>query len=496
MRYLPIGLIAAVGTLALWAGTYLVMRNYPLTRDEHMVVFDMGIFRSGRLAAALAPERRGYALALVPAFLLDIPQNAALVSSYMPGNAAFRTAFSFIADPALLNPLLAAVGFLALFDIVRRVFPEDRETQAVVLLLYLTSTQIIVTAMTTYAMTAHLCLNLIWLSLFLRDSKIAHAAAMTVGFVATGLHQVIFHPLFVLPFLFYLVQRGQWRTACFYAIGYGVAGLFWLSYPHIVVGSLDVAAAGPPGASSGPMGFLSTRVMPLLLQRDPAGLVLMSVNLLRFAAWQNLAMIPLVLLALPVARRRGELAQPLYLGVLFTLFAMFVLLPYQGHGWGYRYLHGLIGSMALLAGFGWRRLGETRELARPFFRAATVITVLFAMPFLLWTTHRFVTPYADVDAAISRLDTDIAVIDTEEVAFAIDEVRNPADLSNRPIRLSSRDLSPVQLRQLCEHRSVAFVSRPAMQALGLGREHPSPSPRFDTLRAAVQDRCRPVERIR
>jgi hypothetical protein len=37
---------------------------------------------------------------------------------------------------------------------------------------------------------------------------------------------------------------------------------------------------------------------------------------------------------------------------------MFILLPYQGHGWGYRYLHGLIGSLSLLAGYGWIALSE------------------------------------------------------------------------------------------------------------------------------------------
>jgi hypothetical protein len=44
-------------------------------------------------------------------------------------------------------------------------------------------------------MTAHLTLNLIWLCLFLRNDKIGHGAAIAVGFLASGLHQLIFHPL-------------------------------------------------------------------------------------------------------------------------------------------------------------------------------------------------------------------------------------------------------------------------------------------------------------
>ena len=42
----------ALASLAAW-GAYAVFANYPLSRDEHMVVFDMAIFNSGRLAMLL-----------------------------------------------------------------------------------------------------------------------------------------------------------------------------------------------------------------------------------------------------------------------------------------------------------------------------------------------------------------------------------------------------------------------------------------------------------
>jgi hypothetical protein len=99
-----------------------------------------------------------------------------------------------LGDPALLNPLLAGAGAVALFDICRRLLPESRGGQATALLLYFSSAQMLAAAMTPYSMTGHLAFNLVWLALFLRGDKLGHAGAILIGFVATGLHQVIFHP--------------------------------------------------------------------------------------------------------------------------------------------------------------------------------------------------------------------------------------------------------------------------------------------------------------
>lgn len=483
---------AALLALLLWAGTYLLMFDYPLTRDEHMVVFDAAIYAKGRLAAPLPPEWRDYATALTPAFLLDLPGRAAWVSSYMPGNALLRTGFSMLLDPALMNPMLAAIGAVALFDIATRLFPDRRDAQAVVLLLYLTSTQMIVTAMTTYAMTAHLALNLVWLALFLRGRRWSHAAAIAVGFLATGLHQVIFHPLFVLPFLDQARREKRWTLLLVYCAAYAAIGFFWVYYPGLVADAAGLRSDAAPGAGS----FFSERVLPLILNRDMEMLPLMGLNLVRFASWQNLALLPLVLLAVPVARRTEGIAQPLYIGVLLTLVAMAFLLPYQGHGWGYRYLHGLIGSLALLAGYGWRELGDDRVCGRSFLIVGTAVTICLSLPLLLMKSYAFVKPYADVNAMIQATDTDFVVVDTEPVAFAIDEVRNNPDLGNRPIRLSSQVLSPALLEAICARGTITFVSREQMHRLGLGIEHPPSGARFRLLRASVAGRDCGVRAIR
>ena len=472
---------AAVLALALWAGAYLVFANYPLSRDEQMVVFDAAIYAHGDLAAPLAPGWQPFALAMAPHFLLELPGFAAWVSSYMPVNAAIHAFVATVADPALANPLLAAVGLVALWRVARRLFPDDRSTQAVVLILYMTSAQMIAAAMTTYAMTGHLALNLVWLALFLRGDRIGHGGAVVVGALAIGLHQVIFHPLFVLPFLDHLRRRGEWRTALFYAAVYAGAGLFWISYPQIVA-TLAGAETSSGGGTGGAIDFLATRVAPLLLERDVAGTAYMGANLFRFATWENAALLPLAVMAVPMARRSAGIAQPLYWGILLTVLTMYVLLPYQGHGWGYRYLHGVIGSFALLAGYGWRGLAD-RAPGRALIVAGTA-GALLTTPLLLWRAREFALPYAKADAAIARADADFVVIDTEGGDFLIDLVRNDPYLSNRPVRFSAWHLDRRRVALLCARGRIAFFAHEDMARFGL-HVGDRPRERWEALRDAT-----------
>jgi hypothetical protein len=478
---------AAILAMLLWAGAYLLLDNYPLTRDEHMAAFDMAIFRGGHLAAPLDPAWRRFATALTPAFLLPLQGNAAWVSGYMPGNAMLRAAFSCIADPTLMNPVLAAVGGIAVFGIGKRIFPESRGTQTLVLLLYATSAQLLAAAMTSYAMTAHLALNLVWLLLYLRGTRPGHAAAIALGFVGIGLHQIVFHPLFAAPFIDQLRRRGDWRTAAAYAVSYAAFLLFWISYPHLVAVS---AGTGPAaGAGSGSTGFIADRILPLLENRDPTTVQLTAANVVRFVAWQNLALLPLMLLSAGAVRRDEGIARPLAWGVLLTIVAMTLLLPYQGHGWGYRYLHGLIGSCALLAGYGWREFRE-REQVRRFVRIATVATLFGSLPFLLWQAHTFVHPYARLSKLIDRSGADIVVVDTEGTGFVVDEVRNSPDLSNRPIRLASTPLHPTDIQLLCARGTLAFVGLKPIEAVGLAPPETSEPLHFRQLRDAGRHYCR------
>lgn len=462
-RYPVVVLVAAALGLLLWAGTYLVLFDYALTRDEEMAVFDATILRTLRLTAAVPPEWRDFVPALEPLYRLTFPGYAQWSSAYLPVNAALRAAFAVV-DPALTNPFLAASGGVLLFAIARRLFPAAASAQLVALLLYFTSAQMIVNAMTPFAMTGHMTLNLLWLYLFLRGGTAGHVGAGLVGFLATGLHQIIFHPLFALPFLEHLRRQSRYRPLAFYLVVYACGGLFWMAY-HGLLGGWS----GPvpsPGGGSALAAFLDERVLPLIVNRDPFTLPLMNFNLLRFVAWQNLALVPLLICAIPLARRAEGIAQPLYWGVLLTLAAMFILLPFQSIGWGYRYLHGLLGSFALLAAYGWLRV-ERQPVAHALLTAGTAATLAVSIPYLVWQTRQFIRPSAEADRYIEALDADFVVIEDEGVSLAHAQVRNDPFLRNRPLRFSATTLSQPNLQLLCSRGTVAVVPREQLAAFGL-----------------------------
>lgn len=464
-RPLTIFIIAVLLAALLWFGTYAVMLNYPLTRDEHMVVFDAAIFATGELAMRVPPQWAGFTLALVPAFNLETPGYELFVSNYLPLNAAARAAFGAVFDPALMNPLLAAIGFFALYDIAKRLFPDDPAPVWIALGGYVLSAQIVVNAMTTYAMTAHLALNLVWLALFLRDKWWAHGAAVLVGIWAMGLHQFIFHPLFAGPIILTLLYRKEWAKFAFYAVLYAVALLVWMRWYAVIMSSFDIAL-GTSG-SGGVGDFFSDRVVPLILAFRADALILMFFNLLRLLTWNAAFLLPLCLAIIPLWKQRNALVIALSGGVLLSIFAMFIILPYQGHGWGYRYLHGFLGGMLILAGYGYQQWREiVGEVAGRAVAVLAAVTALILFPSAIYSAHRFVEPYVALTEIVDAQTSDFVIIDTIRNVVAVDQVRNLPDLSNSPLIFSARHLEVEQVVTLCERGSVVVIGEKEVAEAG------------------------------
>lgn len=478
--------------LGLGAGTYWLMGNFPLSRDEHMVLFDMAVFSKGELATPLAPQWRDYAQALVPDFLINSDHPIGLVSDYLPVNAMMRLAFAQVADPAFFNPCLVLLGGIALWDITGRIFGDDVRTRLVVLLAYGLSSQMLVAAMTTYSMTGHMALNLVWLAAFLRSGRVGNSIAIIAGFLAVGLHQIVFHPIFAAPFLIWRLRDGQRGLVFIYGAAYLCILGWWAMYPHLVTHSTGVSALG-----AGESGSLFAKVQ-LLLFRNSAGTVpLMLLNFLRFFAWQHLALLPLLIAAAPLGWRGRSLAGPLWWGIAGLVLLVTLVLPYQGHGWGYRYLHPFLGSFALLAGFGYRQLADQiGGRADGIILVLSGATLCLAVPWLVATTHAFVKPHLSLEHLITGQKARSVIIDTELMPSrdgrwaenAIDHVRNSADLSNAPLRFSSRDLNPRMLAWICQQGTVAAVRRADMHKLGFATNSSVKSPEFDKLMSGIADR--------
>lgn len=454
--------VALALLIAASAGHFLILSSYDLSRDEQMATFDAAVFGQGHLVAPLPALWRDHSDALNTLFLYPAQPRSAWISSYLPLNAALRALFGLIGAPWLVGPLMTALGALALLGCVRRLWPEDREAGFVALVLYAGSAQVLFAGMTSYAMPGHLALNLCWLWLFLRRTTASDLAALAIGFVATGLHQPLMHPMFVAPFMLMLLAQRRWQRAALYAAGYAAIGLFWLWWPTWIATMVQAGAHAPH-----PQGadYLS-RLIATLNDRDPMGLPLMVSNVLRFIAWQHLLLVPLM-----IAGARAYRSEPMIAalagGLVITVLVMAVLLPNQGHGFGYRYVHGLIGNAILLAIYGWKTLGGETSQWRPLLIRASAAGVLVLLPVQALMAHDFYAASARVSARLATIDADYVVLGRKDVATAVDLVHNPADLRDRPVRLLRDELGSATIAAFCtSHPSVALIGNAAVEPLG------------------------------
>lgn len=455
--------VAICVVLLTFAGHYLLLCGYDFTRDEQMASFDAFIFRSGRLAWPLPQEWQAHADVLNLRFMLPVRQPAAWVSAYLPMHALIRAALG-----PLAGPFLSGLSIVLLWACARRLWPEQRETATVCVLLLVSAGQFLFTGMTAYAMPAHLFCNLLWLWLFLRDRWSGDFVALLVGFIGTGLHQPLFHPMFVAPFILLLLIERRWSRLAMILPGYMLIGLFWLYWPihmrDLVAGPLAVG----PAADTGYFARLVEA-----LGANTNNLATMAENMLRFCTWQNVLLIPLILASRP-AVRQNRFAAALALGLVLPALVMTIILPSQGHGFGYRYFHGVLGNALLLAGYGWNAL----SVGHAALRSALLRTVAFGMALLLplqaWMAHRLYAPFAMANTRIDASGADYAIIPEGHMIMGHDLVLNRPDLSNRPIRMldpATGDLSALA-RMICRPGvRVAIVEdgffRPLIDPLGL-----------------------------
>jgi len=440
-------LLVALLTLTCLVGHHWILAGYDMSRDEQIANFDAAVLASGHLVQKIPALWRDHADALNTVFMHPVVHRGAWISSYLPGNAALRALAGIIVSPNLTGPLLTMIGAIALWGCVRRIWPEDREAPIIALLLYAGSGQVLVTGMTAYAMPAHLAFNLIWLWLFLRRNWWADVAALIVGFGAVGLHQPLLHPMFAAPLLFLLLLERQWARAAFYALGYAAICAFWLWWPGWI---WSLVLAEPAVQQSVGVDYF-TRLKTIVLDGDPLGMFDMAANLLRFVAWQHLLLIPLMALSWKAARR-DRLAGALAAGVLITILVMAVILPYQGHGFGYRYLHGLIGNCILLGLYGWKALEGRQAEWRPLLVRASIAGGIVILPLQLWMAHAFYSPAADVDKRIAAIDADYVIIGEKDAPFAIDLVHNTPALDKPPLRLIAEKVDKDIVATLCRTR--------------------------------------------
>ncbi|HEY2595489.1 MAG TPA: hypothetical protein VGK33_16480, partial [Chloroflexota bacterium] len=365
----------------------------------------------------------------------------------------------------------SAFSVVAVWGVGRKLWPERPSLALIAAALMGTSPQLIVTSMSAYAMPAHLAFNLAWLWLFLRGGKLGHAGAIAVGFLATGIHQLIFHPMFVAPFVLQLWVRRRWGLGALYTLAYAAICLFWIEYWPLASWVSGIQA-GDSDSTGG--GYLIDRISDVIDNLYWRDVGVFAENLVRFVSWQNLLVAPLALVgALTTIRTKGYL-RPMVLGVLLTLIAVFVATPSQTHGWGYRYLHGLLGSIALVAAWGWARLtdalaGERRAAATGGLAIACVLSLLVLTPLRAWQAWDFVRPFAAANAAVQSAPVDVVVIDhNSSVLFDLGTLdRNDPFLAHTPQVISLIGLTDVGARRLCATKRLLVFNAQSAKAWGV-----------------------------
>jgi hypothetical protein len=459
-RALPIAAAAAALTgLVGWIGARLVFGGVTISADETMARFDAAILAHGHLLAPVAPAWRPLEPALAPSFLLMTEGWTHWASNYLPVNSALQALAAAAGDASLASALLAGAAVLAAYGCARRLWPDRPLRAWTAAVLLASSPQVLVTAMTPYAMTAHLAFDLAWLWLVLDRRWASQVAAGLVGFLACGLHQVVFHPMFAAPFVLNMLCARRWAQGGFHVAVYALAGLFWTGW--------FAMAAHAEGATLSPHhGSVLFTLGKLLEHFDPGGIFRMAENLARFAAWQNPLLCPLWLWAAAQAFRRDArgVERALAAAPVLAVTVVTVLLPYQGHGWGYRYLHGPLGAMALTGAAGWDRLLErrddfAREGAWRGWTACLGVALLVVAPLHAAQACAWAQPFAASLRRIRTADADVVLVDSRGLFFAWDLVRNDPFLAGRPKMLALELVRPDDLARLCATQRVAVFDR-------------------------------------
>lgn len=454
-----VGIAIGLFACSAWAGRYWLFGNYSLSRDEEVAEFAARAMRDGWLARPIPLEWLDYRRAIMPEFFSPFGADKYWNAAYLPLNSAFRALCDWIGDANLSGPLFLIVGLIALWRAALRILPQRPDAVAVTMLMALTSTQLLVTGMTPYAMTGHFALNMLWLALVLRGDRAGHIGAGVTALLLAGLHQYHYPLVFLTPFLLWFALQRRWGALVFHAAILALAVLIWAKlWPSLMIDLYGPAADVRPSAGvADKMQSLAERLekwRPLLYTS-------------RFFAWNNLLLVPLALIGLwrmgwRAALRGERVALPLGLGAL----GMAALAIDPGYGWGYRYLHGFIGSFALLAGLGWA------SLKRPDSRvlSASVLIALLTGSFLMARTHDYVAPYAEVHRRIMASGADVVLVDPRGGRYVTDVVRGPgSDPLAGPVVMHIGWLTPRKVEALCaRYPNIAILDISSFASLGVG----------------------------
>ena len=460
-----LGTLAAGVVILCWVGAVKVYQQFPFSMDEYTVRFQAQILAAGHFTAPVGEPWRFFEKGLTPLFVSFLSESNSWVSDYLPVYAALLAPFVLLGVPGLLNPLLAAGSLLAVVGIARNIWPERMADRVLVAVLLAASPQFLITAMSGYSMPAHLFFNLVWLWLYTGQRRVGLLIAPWVGLVAMGLHAFVPHALFAIPFLLRILRRRQWWVTIYFATVYLAASALWIFcqwYIHPNIGDEASSHLGLPTASE----FLN-----------------LGANLAQIVSWQPLAFGVLICLGLTRWQRFPAILRDLAWSALGSLLFYLILVSGegQGHGWGARYIHPVLGNLVILAVPGWHLLNRmiTRTRALSFVAATLAFALLVQLPLRATQVVTMIRPFVATQEYIAALDDTIVVVHEDVVWYGQDVIRNDPFLADTTKVLFLNRLTREQLDGLASRWRVRVLTPAELAGLGmfLTTEMPMDPPR-------------------
>jgi hypothetical protein len=448
-------------------GVHYVFEEYALSPDEFFVDFVAQSIAAGFLLTPLDPLWRDFASALQPSFVQVSAGGNYWSPLWRPGNAMIVAVFDLLGAHNLGHAVLTAGCLPLIAMLAKRFWPDYPSAPILAMLLLALSPQFMLTGMTRYAMTSHLFFGLLWLVLFLRDTKMGHVGAALTGFFAVGIHHIHIHPLFVLPFMIGLLRDRRWTLSGFYAVWYSAALLIWFFWRDIA----ELVQRGDANSLSD-FAYLSHATTHYLTSHGIIDVLYWLVNIFRFISWQSFALIVLFTFGIASIRKSDTAVRNLAWAIGLSIIPYLLLMPSQGHGWGYRFLHPLLANFALIAVHGWvclrsRVSSEFRVQFAGGLCAATILFAAVSFPARMNQAYSINHPFATAAKYIRTLDTDIVLIDSKSIWFGNDFIRNDPLLRNRPKIMAADQLDDKSLAILCGNRDVILIGFHELATFGV-----------------------------
>lgn len=455
------GALAALVFVIVATGVRWVFHGYAFVDDEYSALFQATMFAHGKSSVSVPQPWCSMIGPITPSSIAGI--GCVWTLSFLPLHSLFRAPFVALGVDGIAGALTAAVSLLLVASIARKLWPDRPRRAWLAALFFASSTQVLFMSMTFFSMPTHLLFSLVWLWLYVDDRPWSLALLPWVGFAAMGVHSPFPHGYFALVFLFRYVRQRRWVVCLYVGAVYVFALLFWLGYLN-----RGVTQSAPALATVGATAGVAKSLFALPSPEIQLATVL---HLSLLVTWST----PIVPLLVSVAAIRWKqldaFTRDAVLGIIFILLARtFLSHTPQGAGWGYRFIHDAMGTIALVAAVGADELAAIIG-ARTFDRALAVsfaATVLFQLPWRAENVHRFVDPYRRISEWMSTRKADVVVIPTETINWGRQLVRNDPFLRARPVLFDGADRSPATLDSIrAKGLTVEVVSEAELRAAGV-----------------------------